>query len=166
MRSAWATLLWTAGLLFLFGVFDIGLAPWLSFRLFNGDVSSPQFLLTYALVASLILTPRQAIVVGFFSGALIGWAAGANFIGYTVSRMVTCTMMSYLDHFNIDTSYLLVGVQIAAGTFVAGLIYMIVAPPSAILPFVAATMGSALCNAVLALPMLALLRWAYAPKSV
>lgn len=152
--------------MFLFAIFDIGLAPWMTFRLFNGDPSSPQFLLTFGLVASLILTPRMAIVIGFFSGALIGWAAGANFIGYTLSRMLTCTAMSYLDHFNIDTSYLLVGVQIAVGTFAAGLIYMIVAPPSAILPFVAATMGSALCNAVLALPMLALLRWAYAIKSV
>lgn len=166
MRPVWTTAAWTAGLLILFAILDVGLSPWIGFRLFGGDPSNPQFLLTFGLVASLLVSPRSAMIIGFFSGALIGWMAGANFVGYTLSRMLACTAMSYLEHFNIDTSYVVVGLQIGIGTLFAGFIYMIVAPPSALLPFIAATIGSALFNAVLALPMLALLRWAYAVKSV
>ncbi|MBI3721194.1 MAG: hypothetical protein HY248_01460, partial [Fimbriimonas ginsengisoli] len=154
------------------GPFTIGVAAimWtaavlhqaLSFRLVIFG-ARPDLLLVVGLALCLLMERRQAAWVGFASGVLMGAMAMANLASYVVSRTLTSYGVSYSEELELRSSPWGAGAVCAAGTILANLILMFLAPPPLIGPFLGATIRTAVYNGVLAVPVFLLLRRALGP---
>lgn len=127
---------------------------------------SPDFLLVVLGPASMSVRPLSGALIGFLCGLVYGAAAGANLAHYAISRTLAGFFGSLSQGVDIHSGVLLAAGVTALVTIVARLTLMFLAPPPAIWPFLAATIGSALYNGVLAMPFHALLRRLFPPKRV
>lgn len=125
----------------------------------------PDFLLVAMTPVAMLSRPSAALWAGFFCGIAHGAVAGANLAHYVVSRAVAALGLSATNLLGIELSTVAAGVSAAAATLGAQLLLLFLAPPASIGSFLTATIGTAMYNGVLAMPLYALLRRLFRPKS-
>jgi len=118
----------------------------------------PDFLMISAACLGLFATPRGGALAGFLAGVLHGALAGANLGSYAVSRAVAGFLAGTMNTFEFESSPVVAFFVTGVTTIVAQLLLMFVAPPPSLISFLLATIGSAVYNGVLAMPLYALLR--------
>jgi rod shape-determining protein MreD len=107
---------------------------------------------------ALLSTPLGGAWAGFFSGLLQGALAGANLTAYVISRILPAFGIAWMSDLDIRIAPAVAGLIVAAATLVSQLLLMFLAPPPQILSFLGATIGTAMYNGVLAIPVYSLLR--------
>ena len=138
---------------------------WLSAVLDQGVVrhmtvfgARPHFLLISAVILSLLSRPGGGAFTGFVSALLQGVISGANLASYVLSRVITGFTASATRMMGIEFTLPVIFAIMALATFEAQILLMFLAPPPSLLSFVGATIGEAIYNGVLAMPMYALVR--------
>lgn len=139
-------LLWVAGGL------QMGLAPWMSLW-----GVGPDFLVIALAALATVSSRGQAATFGFFAGLFQGAAAGANLAHYVVSRVLTGFLTAWANELRLQPSALVGFSTVALATVFARLVLLFLAPTPALTQYLGATMGSAMYNGVLAIPVYALL---------
>lgn len=118
----------------------------------------PDFLLIFSAAYALLASRGAAAMCGFGAGVVQGALAGANLTHYVFSRTLASASIAWSTDLRFEQNAVLVALSIALGTLFAGLVFMFLAAPSAILEYLGATILSALYNGVLAIPVHSLLR--------
>jgi rod shape-determining protein MreD len=115
--------------------------------------AEPDFLLIVLSVLCLFGNRRTGTILGFFTGLIQGALAGVNLATYIVTRTIAGFCIGVLNTLEFETNPIVAFIVTAGTTIVAQLMLMFSAPPSAIPPFLLATIGSALYNGALAMPL-------------
>lgn len=125
----------------------------------------PDFLLVAIGCLSLFGTRRSGAIIGFFAGVLEGALAGANLAAYAVSRTIAGFVSGWFSSLEFEAGAVVASFVVFAITVFAQLLLMFIAPPGQIGGFLLATIGSAVYNGVLAMPLYALLRRVFDPPA-
>jgi rod shape-determining protein MreD len=125
----------------------------------------PDFLLAVLGPIALYSSPRGAAAAGFGSGVLMGALAGANLMHYVWSRCLAGLLAAGVERLGFRAGAGLAFLTTAIATATAQLLLLLFAPSGAILPFLGATMGTAVYNGVVAIPVYALLGRFFKPVS-
>lgn len=139
--------------LFLAGAIQQALAPRMSIL---GAV--PDFILVVVICVSLMSNRPKGAIVGFAGGVIEGALAGANTSAYAISRTLAGFCASWSKVLGFEMSLLAVGVAAFFSTILAETIWMFIGLRSGVGGFLAATIGTAVYNGVLAMPLYALLK--------
>lgn len=126
--------------------------------------ASPDFLLIALVVMAPWIARKGATLMGFAAGLLHGAIAGANLTAYVVSRTLAGFFLGSLSPLEMESSVPLSSILAAVTTICVGLVSLFLAPPAAIGPFLLATIGSAIYNGVLAVPVHLMLVWLAFPR--
>ncbi|HVL39275.1 MAG TPA: hypothetical protein VM328_07775 [Fimbriimonadaceae bacterium] len=118
----------------------------------------PDFLLILATTLSLLTSRAGGGIVGFFSGLAHGAIAGANLTHYVISRALSSFAVSWVRALSSEPSALGVALYALFHTLAAQLLLMFLIAPQNLAQFLGDTMGTALYNGVLAIPLYALLK--------
>lgn len=120
----------------------------------------PNFLLAVLAPMALVSRPSVGGTIGFFAGLLQGGLAGANLTHYVISRALTGFFTSLGGLLDIRIALLVAGLLCASATLVAQLILMFLAPPPGgnLVSFLLQSIGTAVYNGVIGMPVYALLR--------
>ena len=113
----------------------------------------PDFILVFLAASSPRLNRVPAAWNGFAAGVVQGAVAGANLTHYTISRTITSFLLARLPDLRLESGIPLAAATAFFTTLVAQVIFMFLAAPRGILSFLGATMGSALFNGVLVIPV-------------
>ena len=124
----------------------------------------PDYLLVVLSCLCLYSSRAGGALAGFFAGLLSGAITGANLTQYIFSRSVAGFLDAWARKLGLDPNALTAAMNSFFMTVVAQLILMFFAPPSGIASFLGATIGSAMVNGVLAIPVHALLRRILGPQ--
>lgn len=127
---------------------------------------APDFLLIATACLSLFGTRRSGAVIGFFAGVVQGAIAGANLGAYVVTRALSGFCIGWLGSMDIEATPAVAFFAALAATLVGQFALMFVAPPPSFGPFLLATIGSAMYNGVLAIPLYTLLKRVLNPPSL
>jgi rod shape-determining protein MreD len=119
---------------------------------------APNFLLVATIAVSLCLPRPSSAVFGFFAGAIEGALVGANLAHYVVSRTVAGFVAAWSRGLRFELTAPAVGFTTLAVTLVASVVFLFTAAPRGIVGYLGDTIGSAMYNGVLAMPLYALLR--------
>jgi rod shape-determining protein MreD len=114
---------------------------------------------------ALFTNRRGAGIVGFFAGVLQGAMAGANLGAYAISRTLAGFLTGWFNGLDFDGSPTVAALCTVIVTALAQVVFMFVAPTPDIGRFLLATMGMAVYNGVLAIPLYAALRCVLAPPA-
>jgi len=117
----------------------------------------PDFLLAALGPLSLLATRRGGLLLGFAAGVLGGALPGANMAHYVISRTVGGAFGAWVRSLGFEDGPAVSAATAFALTIVAQLVLMFLAPPARIGAFLGATIGSAVLNGLLAIPLFALL---------
>lgn len=117
---------------------------------------SPDFLLVTLAVFLHFSSRRGGMVLGFAAGVLAGALPGANMAHYVISRTVAGFFGSWARALGVEEGRATAAASAFAITLIAQIVLMFLAPPARIGPFLGATIGSAVVNGVLAIPLYAL----------
>lgn len=117
----------------------------------------PQFLLTTGLVFALFGSPAGGAVAGFASGLLQGTLAGANLIGYCISRIIAGFGSAFVSRVGVEVKAGTGFIAVVAGSIVANLLQIFLAPRPDLSSALGSTITSAIYNGVIAIPFCALL---------
>jgi len=112
---------------------------------------SPDYLVVAVSVLSLYGNSRSGMVVGFFGGLLMGSISGANLWQYVLSRMIAGFATGNIPELRFRNNVAVAASSALVGTLIAQFSLMFVAPPRLLGPFIGATIGSAMYNAVIAM---------------
>jgi len=159
MKGAKGAIL-TVLLLWFAGGFQGSVAPHLAI----GGVM-PDFLLIVLGCVALGGTRKSGSVTGFFAGLIQGAVAGANIAQYALSRTLVGFFVGWFSTLEYDSNATVALVVVAFTTLTSQLLLMFMAPPPRIFAFLLATIGSAIYNGVLAMPLFALLKRVMDPPS-
>jgi len=118
----------------------------------------PDFILVVTIALALLTRAPSSIVVGFWGGVIQGAIVGANLGQFVITRMITAYAASRLNDFEIEIGVVLGAIFIGIGSIVAQLLMMFLAPPRSLGGFLGDTIAMAVYNAVLAVPIYAILR--------
>ncbi|MCW5942675.1 MAG: hypothetical protein KIS66_10615 [Fimbriimonadaceae bacterium] len=118
----------------------------------------PDFVLAVVLPASLLARRSGGSLLGFVAGVLQGGMAGANLTHYAISRAFAGFCGGWSRGMLAEPHGLLVFLHAAVGTLLAQVLFMFLAPPAEIVGYLFATIGTAMYNGVIAIPVHALLR--------
>jgi len=110
---------------------------------------APDFLIALTCVLALMSNSRVGMILGAIAGMLMGGITGANMWQYVLSRMLVGFSAGWIADQRFQTNPAVAGVASFIGTLVGQLVMMFIAPPPAILPFLTATIGSAIYNGVI-----------------
>lgn len=113
----------------------------------------PDFLLVLLAAGSLFMNRSRAAVLGFFCGLIQGSLAGANLTHYVLSRTIGGFMASWFQNARLEPN---LAVAFGTGfftTLAAQILLMFLAPPRDLVPYLGATIGSAVYNGILVLPV-------------
>jgi rod shape-determining protein MreD len=124
----------------------------------------PDYLLVMLSCLCLYASRSGGALAGFAAGLLSGAITGANLTQYIFSRTVAGFGDAWARHLGLDPNAVTAAVNSFFMTVVAQLILMFFAPPPGITSFLGATIGSAMVNGVLAVPVNALLRRILGPQ--
>lgn len=124
----------------------------------------PDYLLVMLSCLCLHANRSGGALLGFVAGLLSGAITGANMTQYIFSRSVAGFMDAWSRNLGLDPNSLTAALNSFFLTIVAQLILMFFAPPPGIASFLGATIGSAMVNGVLAVPVHALLRRILGPQ--
>jgi len=119
---------------------------------------SPDFLLISLGCLGLCGSRKSGAVTGFFAGVIQGALAGANMAQYVVSRTLSGFLLGWLNTLEFDANAVVAFFAVFATTILSQLLLMFLAPPPRIIAFLLATIGSAVYNGVLAMPLFMLLK--------
>lgn len=145
--------LWVVLALWIGAILERSLSP--SITIFG---ARPDFLLLVSIVASLGLSRSGAAMTGFAAGVIQGALIGANLTHYVFSRATTAFVSAWSRQLRFEMGPLAVAVTTALLTIFGRLLFMVTAGPKGIAGFLGDTMGTAIYNGVLAIPVYALLR--------
>jgi len=126
--------------------------------------ANPDFLLVFMSCLCLWTSRVGGGVVGFFAGLFAGATTGANMTQYIFSRTITGFLDAWSRLFGVDANLFVAAINAVLVTVIAQLVQMFFAPPSGIVAFLGATIGSAMYNGVLAVPVYALWRRILGPQ--
>lgn len=126
---------------------------------------APDLMLVATGCLSLFTHRRGGTLVGFSSGLFQGAVAGANLAAYTISRTLGGFLGGSFNSMGFERSAVLAGVVVAITTLLAQIMLMFIAPTSGIGAFLLATIGMAVYNGVLAMPLYATLRRVFDPPA-
>ena len=87
-----------------------------------------------------------------------GALAGANLTHYVISRCIAGFVASWSRRLRFEMTPITVAISVAAVTVVAQIALMFIAAPTGIFGFLGDTIGSAMYNGVIAIPVYALLK--------
>lgn len=156
----WQAVVTGVVLLWLAAVLQQGLAD----RLAIFGVA-PNFLLIALGPMALLSRPSVGGTMGFFAGLIQGALAGANLTHYVISRTLAGFLTSLGNQLDIRLALTVAGLACAATTFIAQLILMFLAPPSgSLIAYLFGSLGMALYNGILAIPLYSLLRRWFGPS--
>jgi hypothetical protein len=125
--------------------------------------AQPDFLLTVLACLCMFASRIGGALLGFFTGLAAGSITGANLSQFIFSRTITGFADAWSRTMGLDSNVVTAAINAAVVTIASQLILMFFAPPAGIATFVGATIGSAMVNGVLAMPVHALLRRILAP---
>lgn len=125
----------------------------------------PDFLLIVLGCLSLFGSRRSGSAVGFGAGLVQGAISGANLWQYVVSRAITGFVTGWFGVLEFEANALVAFFAVAGGTLVAQILLMFTAPPPQLARFLLATIGSAVVNGVLAMPVFSVLKRVVDPPS-
>jgi hypothetical protein len=128
---------------------------------------APSFLL--AVVGPMALLSRASFAggVGFASGLIQGALAGANLTHYVISRSIAGFLTSLGGQLDIRLALPVAGLACAATTIVSQLLLMFLAPPpGSLVGYVFGSIGMAIYNGLIGIPIYALLRKIFVPKII
>jgi len=145
--------LWVALALWIAAILDRGLAEHIS--IFGAQ---PDFVHLVCIVAGLGLGRGQAAVTGFFGGVIQGALMGANLTHYVISRALSSFCSSWSRQLRFEMNPPAIFATVAILTIFGRIVFMMTAGPKGIAGFLGDTMGTAIYNGVLAIPVYALLR--------
>lgn len=98
------------------------------------------------------------------TGVLQGGLSGASLTAFTLGRTVVSFFFGFLERVEINVNLPLGAGLVALATGLDGALTALISPPSDLGGFVRATIGSALYNGVLALPVYGLVRRLFRSK--
>ncbi len=142
-----AVVLWLAALL------QFGLARYLA--IFG---ATPDFLMTATIAISLCLPRAPGAATGFAAGVIQGALVGASMAHYVMSRAIAGFVAAWSRGLRFELTPPAVGITAAAVTVFSSLMFLFTAAPRGIVGYMGDTIGSAMYNGVLAMPLYALLR--------
>lgn len=119
--------------------------------------ASPNLFLVALACLAIQSEPRSGAVIGFFAGLFEGCMAGANLAQYAISRCLVGYAVGMLARLEFDSNWVLAAIVAFLTTVASQLILMFMAPPPSVSGFLLATIGSAIYNGVLAIPLFVLL---------
>lgn len=125
----------------------------------------PDFIIISIGCLSLFSNRRAGTIIGFCGGLLQGALAGTHMAAYAISRAISGFVAGWFTTLEFESGVFVAFLVVAVSTVVAQLLLMFMAPPSQISAFILATIGSAVYNGVLAIPLYALLRRVVDPPS-
>jgi LytS/YehU family sensor histidine kinase len=126
--------------------------------------AEPGFLLILLATTGLFTHRAGGAFIGFLVGVVHGALSGANLASYALSRTVTGFFVGWFAGFEWEANVLVAFVSGLIATLLSQLILMFVAPPPNLGAFLLATIGAAVYNGVLAMPVFAILRRILAPS--
>lgn len=129
----------------------------ISYRISIGNARPDFFLIVLAPLA-LWTNRKGGTILGFCCGVVHGAIAGANLTAYAVSRAFGGFVVSWSRQIGFETNTFVVAINAFALTVFSQLVLMFLAAPAGVLSFLGDTIGSALYNGVLAIPVYLLLR--------
>ena len=118
----------------------------------------PDFFLIVLTPLALWSPRRIGTLLGFVCGFVQGATAGANLGGYIVSRVIGGFTVSWSKQIGFQPNVVVIAITAGAATLFCQLVFMFLAPPPGVLSFLGDTIGSALYNGVLAVPVYLLLK--------
>ena len=124
---------------------------------------SPDFFLAFLTPIAMFSTARPSVITGFYFGLLQGALPTANIAHYVLSRSVAAFCVSASNGLRLNPSVWIAAATTAVATLLAQLLWMFMAAPPNIGAFLGDTIGSAMYNGVIAMPMYALLRKVLGP---
>lgn len=124
----------------------------------------PDFVLAFLAPMALLSRPSGGAVLGGLGGLAQGAMAGANVTHYVLSGAATGFGCAAFRLVGLEMGVILGGVVAAIATIVGQLLLMLLAPPPSIPTFLGATIGMAMYNGVLAMPLYALLKRLFKTK--
>lgn len=119
---------------------------------------TPDFLLLVTTVSGLMMSRPAGAVTGFAAGLIQGALIGANLSHYVVSRALAGFFAAWIRQLRFDNNAIVIALTTAALTVFAEIAFMLTAGPKGIAGFLGDTMGTAIYNGVLAIPVYALLK--------
>lgn len=146
--------------IWLSAILQQSLAPYIAI----GGVQ-PDFLLVLLGTASLFMNRGPASGFGFGCGFVEGAIAGVNLTHYGISRSIAGFVASWSRAIGFELNVLVAVVTAALTTLVAGLVYMFGAAPHGVGRFLGDTIGSAVYDGVLAIPVYLLLKRVVNPRA-
>ncbi len=120
--------------------------------------ATPDFLLVAVVVFSLFADRRTGSIFGFLAGAIQGAVAGGHVSSYVITRTILGFLVGWLTGLEFEGNIVVAFVVTAASTCITQFAFLLLSPRGGILPFLLATIGSAMYNGVLAMPLYALLK--------
>ena len=120
--------------------------------------SSPDYILVVVVTFALFTNRRNGAAFGFLGGMVQGAISGGHMANYTVTRTILGFCVGWLTGLEFEGNMAVAFVVTAMATGVTQIAFLLFNPRGAILPFLLATIGSAVYNGVLAMPLYALLK--------
>lgn len=120
--------------------------------------AEPDFLIVVIACAGFCLDRTPATLTGFAGGLIQGALAGANLTHYVVSRCIAGFFASWSRKLRFEMTWITVAIFVASVTVVGQIALMFIAAPAGIAGFLGDTIGSAIYNGVIAMPVYGLLK--------
>ncbi len=117
----------------------------------------PDVPLAFVAVFSLLASRLASTVVGFFAGAMQGALAGVNLTHYVISRTLAGFFGGSSAAMGLQPNVAVAALMTAVLTVASQILLFFLAPPGGIGRFLGDTIGAAMYNGVLAIPVYALL---------
>lgn len=128
-----------------------------SFQISFGGVS-PDFPLVVIISVGLFFDKRSGAALGFLGGITHGAIAGGHMAAYAVTRTLVGFLTGWFNGMEFEGNTAVAFIVTAAATVFTQLTFLLLNPRGAIFSFLLATIGSAMYNGVLAIPLYALLK--------
>jgi cell shape-determining protein MreD len=115
--------------------------------------AQPDFLLVILCVLAPLTGRRAGTVMGFATGVIHGAIAGANFTAYAITRTIGGFFLGWAASADVEVNFVVAGILCALTTVGIQLLFLFIAPPTDIVPFLLTTLGTATYNGLLAMPI-------------
>ena len=118
---------------------------------------APDFLLVGVVCLCLFAPKRNGAGVGLMAGAIHGAIAGGHMAAYAITRTLVGFAIGWFASLEFEANTSVAFVMTAMATLATQLTFFLMNPRGGILASLLATIGSAMYNGVLAIPLYALL---------
>lgn len=113
----------------------------------------PDLLVLLTISLAVRTRPALGAVAGFVCGTCLGLAAGAGLAPNALSLAIPGFIFGFIALTDLRVTPVIAGALVAMGTILAHVLLLFMAPPSDIPRYLTATIGSAIMNGVLAMPL-------------